>query len=38
MMKNIDFQNLELLRAKAIKPKNPNWEIIKVTTKGKLIV
>ena len=32
------FSKLKLLRAKAIKPKNPNWEIVNVTTKGKLIV
>ena len=32
------FSKLRALRAIAIKPKNPNWEIIKVTSKGKLIV
>ena len=32
------FSKLKLLRAIAIKPKSTNWEIIKVTTKGKLIV
>jgi len=29
---------LQNLRSKAIKPKNPNWKIIQVTTKGELIV
>ena len=32
------FSKLRVLRAKAIKPKNPNWEIINVNTKGKLII
>ena len=32
------FSKLKLLHTRAIKPKNPNWEIVSVTTKGDLIV
>ena len=32
------FSILKVLGSKAIKPKNPNWDILNVTTKGKLII
>ena len=32
------FSILKVLVSKAINPKNPNWDILNVTTKGKLII